>query len=130
MKGIKDGTLPTDTTNVGACTVLQMEVREAPFLLDYLLLRITYNNKDSFRLRLRVYDVDPETNEPGEDILNRQIFLTGDRRIGWEKIDLRDKLIVIGKKRFFIGVEWIETRENRIEFVQAMKRWNRWKYHE
>ena len=130
MTQIKDGTLPTDTSKVGASAVMLMETKGAPFVLDYFLLRITYNNKDTFKLRLRVYEVDQETGGPGKDILGRQIFLTGQKRIGWAKVDLRSLKVVIPNQKFFIGVEWIETRENRIEFVKAMETWGDWKLQE
>ena len=98
MTKIKDGTLPTDTSRVGASAVMLMEAKEAPFILDYFLLRITYNNKDTFKLRLRIYEVDPTTGEPGKDILGRQVFLSGQKRIGWAKVDLTSHDVIIPQR--------------------------------
>jgi len=126
MRG-KDGTLPVDSAQGGACATLLLEAPGAPSYIEKVYLRILYNTKDTIRFRLRIFDVDSLTGAPGIDLIEKDVFITEQKRIGWIKADISDLNIEIPKKKFYLGFEWIEDRQNRDSLISSLQDWEKWK---
>jgi hypothetical protein len=59
--------------------------------------------------------------------------LEGHKRFDWERFDLRDKKIYLTRKKFFLGLEWIDKRATRQKMLSGLQDWEAWKirqYHQ
>ena len=122
-----EGTLPVAESEGGACATLLLEAPEAPFLIDKVYMHILYNTKDSVRFRLRLFDVDSATQQPGKDLMVKDVFVVGKKRIGWMNVDISEHHIEVPVKRFFLGFEWIEDRQTREALISSFQDWAQWK---
>jgi len=122
-----DGTLPVESSDGGACTTLLLKAPSAPFYIDEVHLRILYNTKDTILFRLRLFDVDPLTGMPGDDFLEKEVFIKAQKRAGWIKQSVSDHQILVPKDRFYLGFEWIENRANRDSLISSFKDFYNWK---
>jgi len=63
--------------------------------------------KSESKFRLRVYNIDPDTGAPGEDLLRENVILNtqeGDTHIN---VDLSEYKIVVPRDGVYIGLEWL-----------------------
>jgi hypothetical protein len=125
--GGKDGMLPLDTTQGGGAVAILLKADEAPFIVDKLQVRLMYNSKDTLAFRLHFYSWDSIRNQPGKELLNKEIILTESKRYGWLRFDLRKQEIVISERKFLVGFEWIDKRAMRTAMIAGLKEWERWK---
>lgn len=125
--GGKDGVLPLDTARGGATVALLLAAQKAPLLVDKIQVRLMYNSKDSLAFRLHFYSWDSIHNQPGIELLNKEIILTENKRYGWLRFDLKKYEIVITEKEFLVGFEWIDERAERTAMIKGLKDWQIWK---
>ena len=125
--GGKDGILPLDTVMGGGAVAMLVESPDAPWLLEKLQIRLMYSSKDTLQLRFHIYEFDSVTEKPGDDLLENEIILRETRRFGWLRYDLSDEKIIINRKKFFLGFEWIDTRETRTAMLKGLREWEVWK---
>ncbi len=113
----RGGVLETDTISAGAALAILINQNanpefSFPVYLNKAQIRIFRNNLPSFKMRVRFYEVDPITNQPGKDLLQQSIVLESEMRNGWLEFDL-SKLNFVVRNPFFMGFERIVTREDR-----------------
>ena len=125
--GGKDGVLPFDTIQGGGAIALLVEAPSVPYQMEKLQVRLLYNSKKELTLRLHIFSFDSLRQIPGEDLLTREIILKESKRFGWLRFDLSDYRILLDQKKFFIGFEWIDTRETRNALSKGLRGWEKWK---
>ncbi len=125
--GGKDGVLPLDTLQGGGAVALLVEAPERPLFVDRLQVRLMYNSKDTARLRLHFFEYDSLQDRPGKELLSKEIILEERKRFGWLRFDLSDKNILLDKKKFFVGFEWIDDTQTRKRMISGLKKWEAWK---
>jgi len=75
-------------------------------------------NMDTFKIRCRIFDVDPVTNLPGDDLMNEELILNGTKK--------RERLTFIPNRNFwinrpfYIGFEWVSSKK-QFEKMQKAK---------
>jgi hypothetical protein len=115
---LRGGVLETDTLTAGAALVILIDPKAEvsnflfPVYLEKARIRIFRNNLPSFKIRVRLYEVDKITNQPSEDLLQHSIVLESEMRSGWLEFDL-SKLNFTVKGSFFMGFERIVTKTDR-----------------
>ena len=72
----------------------------------------SFKNKTS-KFRIRVYDVDPKTRKPKDDLLRESIILEHDVKKEFVAIDLSKYRIKIPKEGIYVGLEWLFVEGNR-----------------
>lgn len=125
--GGKDGVLPLDTVQGGGAVALLVHAPTSPCRIEQLQVRLMYNSKDTLKLRLHFYALDSLRQQPGRELLTKEIMLTETKRFGWLRYDLTDDHIIIDQKNFFVGFEWIDDRQTRKQMVAGLRDWERWK---
>jgi hypothetical protein len=113
----RGGVLETDTLTAGAALAVLINENtnpdfSFPVYLNKAQIRIFRNNLPSFKMRVRFYEVDTVTNQPGNDLLQQSIVMESEMRNGWLEFDL-SKLNFIVRGPFFMGFERIITKEDR-----------------
>jgi hypothetical protein len=83
-----------------------------PMYIKEVQLMIVNNTFGEFKVRTRLYAVDPVTKLPGNDLLNHSIVTRTKIETGRLKIDLSGYNIEI-KGNFFLGFEWILDKDDR-----------------
>ncbi len=115
----RGGTLETDTIYAGSATALLIENKNPiqkdlsfPVYLQSTSIRIFRNNLPSFKMRVRLYSVDPLTKGPGEDLLNKSVVVESRMKNGWLTFDLSEFNYLISEP-FFVAFESILTKTDR-----------------
>ena len=87
-------------------------------------VRIADNTTGPFKIRVRLYYVDPSTGFPGNDLLNESIVLESEIKKGWLTFDLsRLNMRVSGP--FFIAFEWILEDDERSKLKEIYREFER-----
>lgn len=113
----RGGVLETDTISAGAALAILIDDKNTdtdfsfPVYLEKARIRIFRNNLESFKIRVRFYNVNDE-GQPGSDILQLSIVLESGMRNGWLEFDL-SKLNFLVQGPFFMGFERIVTKTDR-----------------
>lgn len=128
--GGKDGVLPLDTIQGGGAVAMLLEPPKTPCFVDRIQLRLMYNSKDTLAFRLHFYAYDSIHDQPGRELLSKEIILKEQKRYGWMSFDLKEYGIVIDEAKFFIGFEWIDQRNERLKMIDGLLDWQRWKENE
>jgi CubicO group peptidase (beta-lactamase class C family) len=90
---IGGGVMEADTTYAGRAMALLIQNEHVekglnfPVFLEKAKLRILRNNLASFKVRIRIMDVDTD-GMPGKDLLEQSIVLQSTMRKGWLQFDL------------------------------------------
>jgi len=63
--------------------------------------------KSESKFRLRVYNVDPDTGAPGEDLLRENVILNTKEEDTHVNVDLSEYKIVVPREGVYIGLEWL-----------------------
>ncbi|MCX6280796.1 MAG: carboxypeptidase-like regulatory domain-containing protein [Bacteroidetes bacterium] len=61
--------------------------------------------------RVRVYNVDPKSGNPGDDLIHESIITHGNRNGGWLTVDLSKYNLKAPADGYFIAIEWIDSGE-------------------
>lgn len=125
--GGKDGVLPLDTIMGGGAVALLVTSPGIPFNLERLQVRLMYNSKDTLKLRFHVFEFDSLRQQPGDELLKREIILTENKKFGWLRFDLDKEKILLNQKYVCIGFEWIEERNDRMKMLAGLRDWEKWK---
>ena len=125
--GGKDGVLPLDTIMGGGAVALLVTSPGIPFNLEKLQVRIMYNSKDTLKLRFHVFEFDSLRQQPGNELLTREIILTENKKFGWLRFDLYKENILLNQRYVCIGFEWIDDRNDRIKMLAGLRDWEKWK---
>jgi len=64
------------------------------------------------KFRVRIYDVDPKTKKPKNDLLRHSIVLESDREKDFVSIDISDFQIKVPQEGIYIGLEWLFVAYN------------------
>jgi hypothetical protein len=86
-----------------------------------------YNSKDTIKLRFHIYAFDSVKQEPGKELLQKEIILRENKRFGWLRFDLSGYDIFINARKFFVGFEWIDDQASRTKMVSGLREWKQWK---
>lgn len=113
----RGGVLETDTISAGAALAILINENtnpdfSFPVYLNKAQIRIFRNNLPAFKMRVRFYEVDTVTNQPGNDLLQQSIVMESQMRNGWLEFDLAALDFVV-RGPFFMGFERIVTKEDR-----------------
>jgi len=61
--------------------------------------------------RVRVYNVDSKSGNPGDDLIHDNIIVHGKRKGGWLTVDLSKYNLKAPSSGYFIAMEWIDSGE-------------------
>ena len=127
------GVLEADTTYCGRSYALLIQNNSGklknkevfPAYLEKARIRILKNNQPSFKIRLRLHELDTMTGAPGKDLLEKSIVRESTMRgwpagWGWLTFDLSDLNYEV-KGPFFITFEQIVDLEDRIEIADGFR---------
>lgn len=101
----------------GATVAFLVEDVAEPVLIDEIAVTIRQLNMDSIRVRCRVFEQDPDTRLPGEDLLMENMV-----NVSTEK---QQRLVFSPSgdlwidRPFFVGFEWVMTRQQFAQLEQA-----------
>lgn len=91
-----------------------------PVFLESAKLKISDNTTGPFKIRVRLYEIDPLSGAPGNEFLDRSIILESDIKKGWLDFDLsRYNIRVAGP--FFLAFEWIMEEGERDTLKQIYR---------
>jgi len=68
--------------------------------------------RESSKFRIRIYDVDPVTKKPGQDLLRKSIVLEHNMDKEYVSIDLSAFAIELPRSGIYIGLEWLFVPSN------------------
>jgi hypothetical protein len=125
--GGKDGVLPLDTIQGGGAVALLVESPGIPAFIEKLQVRLMYNSKDTIKLRLHIYAFDSLKQEPGAELLQKEIILSENKRFGWLRFNLSQYDIFVNARKFVVGFEWIDDQATRTKMVSGLRQWELWK---
>jgi serine beta-lactamase-like protein LACTB len=116
----KGGVLQTDTLYAGRSIALLIsnngsranEAFAFPAFIESARLRIFRNNLPSFKVRIRLQEVDALTGMPGPDILEKSIVKESNMRNGWLEFGLSDLNLEMAGP-FFLTFEQILDLSDR-----------------
>ncbi len=69
------------------------------------------HGKPETPFRVRVYNVDPKSGNPGDDLLHESLIVHGSHRGGWLTVDLSKYNLAAPSNGYFIAIEWIDSGE-------------------
>ncbi len=81
---------------------------------------VTSIGKEESRIRLHVYDVDPATKMPRNDITGNNIIVNATVGDSWLQVGLSQYKIPVTEEGVYIGIEWISGHGN-----DPKERWRR-----
>ena len=76
--------------------------------LNAVSLNILNTEGEAFSLLLNLYDLDPTTKLPNNQLLKKQKLIKSNQTKGWLKVDLNDEAITLNKP-FYIGFQWTDV---------------------
>jgi hypothetical protein len=127
-RSVQGGVLETDTTYSGRSISLLIdkgeEEIEFPIYIEKATLRIFRNNLSSFKIRVRLNDIDPTTGEPGADLLQKSIVIESSMKNGWLEFDL-SSLRHLVYKPFFVTFEQILDLKDRTAIADGYREFMR-----
>jgi hypothetical protein len=113
------GTIRLDTAKAGGSMALKIDHKDAPFKLNNIQLYIPQSSNE-FKVRVRLYAVDPATGAPGDDLLDKNIIIQSNVSKGWLKEDLSHHNIWINQEEFFLAFEWIMDATDRAMLAEEL----------
>ena len=127
------GTVYADTVTAGSSIAVLIDNNldpynlkypkfECPALVENVAVRVAKNTFKEFRLRVRLYAVDPVTGLPGDDLLNKSIVAASNIKKGWLEIDLLNHFITVNGP-FYLGFEWILEKKDRQYLHEQYSSW-------
>lgn len=106
------GTMRIDESNNGGSMALLISPKQGENLVYNAKLWVTYNSLPSFKVRVRIMDVDPVKGTPGKDLLNENIVVESDIKKGWLEFNLGKTTLKL-KKDFYLVFEWVMDSHDR-----------------
>lgn len=127
------GSIYLDSMAAGSAMALLIENKPpsyfpdlvTPYYISRAKLRISYNNLDLFKIRIRFLSVDSSTGLPAKDLLDESIVMSSRMRKGWLNFDLEKYRVRIHQPRFFVVFEWILEDEDRTVLLDQYREFRR-----
>lgn len=94
---------------LGSEIAIKIKIKDTPTYLDTFSFNISYNDEDTAIFRVNIYEI--ENGLPDKNILTDNIIIRINGQTGKIDIDL-SKYNVSVDDDFFIGLEWIEGKNN------------------
>ena len=113
------GTIRLDTAKAGGSMALKVVHKTAPFKLNGIQLYIPQNSGE-FKVRVRLYAVDPKSGAPGDDLLESNVIIESNLSSGWLKEDISDHNVWLKEKEFFLAFEWIMDAADRASLAEEL----------
>jgi hypothetical protein len=85
-----------------------------------------FSPKRNYRFQLRIYDYDSVSGQPGAELTDSVIEVSGR---GMMTIKLKDYGIIIPQKKFFVAVQWLFIEENMEEVISADGKYQNYHFH-
>lgn len=109
------GLIVSDYTQQHACK-FELEPEPGRHLLRSIsFLAKRRPNHQIATIRIRIYAANPDSGNPGNDLLLDNVIRTVHKNDEIIKVDLSQYDIVVGNPGFFVAFEWIKTKENSIQ---------------
>ncbi len=121
----KGGVMEIDTTFAGESYAILIDGHDSedlrfPVYMKKASFRIFRNNLRSFKVRLRLNEVDGVTGSPGRDLLRQSIVVESSIRSGWVEFDLSKYSIIVAQP-FFLTFEKIHDRTEKIAIMNGYR---------
>jgi CubicO group peptidase (beta-lactamase class C family) len=122
---IGGGVMEADTTYAGRAMALLIQNEHAekglnfPVFLEKAKLRILRNNLASFKVRVRIMDIDTD-GKPGKDLLEKSVVLQSTMRKGWLQFDLSSFDVEV-KGPFFLVFEQLLDLADRTAIADGYR---------
>ncbi|MEM6831090.1 MAG: carboxypeptidase-like regulatory domain-containing protein [Bacteroidota bacterium] len=110
---VNTGTMRLDGSRNGGGMALLMSHENLPYKIDEAKIKIKHNTLPSFRVRVRLLEVDTLTGMPGADLLDESVVLQSTIRKGWLTFDLRPFHLWMKKQSFYVMFEWVLDAKDR-----------------
>jgi hypothetical protein len=91
----------------GRCRGLKIEPKEFPVKITAFDVRLKYNDFDSVKLRLHIYNHNPNTDVVHE-LLRENVFFTAVKDQHWVEVDLEEYNILMTEP-LWVTIEWVDT---------------------
>lgn len=88
--------------------------KELPIKILYSRIFLKRDRKDSLNIRCGIAKVDPDTNLPSDEFLNKPVISSAAKGKGWMTCDFDEERVVIPDKEFFVVFEWLNREEEPI----------------
>ena len=99
--------------NVGDMHALFIKIDSNRYgIIQTIGVYITKHGKPKGTIQIRLFYLDGDSIQPGEDMLKESLLISGSEGGGWEEIDVSKYHIPIPPNGFFIGVEIVKTSED------------------
>ena len=102
----------------GATVALYVDDISEPLMIDEIAVVIRQLNMDSIRVRCRIFNVNPETQLPGKDLLDENLIAVSTQKQQRLIFQLSKDLWL--DEPFFVGFEWVMTK-NQFDKLQKAK---------
>ncbi|MEM8528675.1 MAG: serine hydrolase, partial [Bacteroidota bacterium] len=106
----------------GATVAILIENISEPVLIDEIAIVIRKLNMDSVQLRCRIFDVNRETGLPGSDLIDENLIKVSTQKE--QELVFKPKKDIWIDHAFFVGFEWVMTKEQFAELQQAKEAFN------
>jgi hypothetical protein len=91
----------------GRCRGLKIEPREFPVKITGFDVRLKHNDFDSVKLRLHMYDHNPN-GDGVHELLKENVFFTAVKNQHWVEVDLEEYNILMTQP-LWVTVEWVDS---------------------
>lgn len=115
------GTMRLDDNSNGGAMALLISHHKYPYRILKTKLWVAHSSLPSFKVRVRVMEVDPDTKMPGKDIMEESVVATSEIQKGWLEFNLAPKNVVVNEPDFFIVFEWVMDKTDRQLLAEQVK---------
>ncbi|NQZ77843.1 MAG: serine hydrolase [Ekhidna sp.] len=105
------------TPSKGITLAMLFDEIDGPSLIDEVNVTIGKINMDSVTIRCRIFEVDPETQQPGRDLLTENLLATSTQKAERLAFYINEDLWI--DKPFFVGFEWLTTKKQYQQLINA-----------
>jgi hypothetical protein len=95
------------TSSRGRCRGLQIESKEFPIKITEFDVRLKNNDFDSVKLRLHIYNNNPDSDSARE-LLPENVIFTAVKNQHWVNVNL-EKYNIRMNKALWVSVEWVDS---------------------
>jgi len=93
---------------VGAAFAFKISWEKSlPIELLYARMFLKRYDNDGLTMRCRVAAVDPESGNPGKELVHKSIVTTVEKDHGWVTCDFTEEQIYLDQEEFFLVFEWL-----------------------
>jgi hypothetical protein len=97
---------------VGAAFAFNISWKQSlPIQLLYARMFLERNESDGLTMRCRIASVNPESGNPGKDLVDKNIVTSVEKDSGWVTCDFTEEQIYLDQEEFFLVFEWLRDPE-------------------